>query len=92
MASVSSEFIAQKFQFKIKTNLNTEATIIKGPLSFISESYLKLQLRSQLRQFHYKIYTFQDTSRQSTLKRLFYLSRSELSVSPVSTAELSLQA
>ena len=80
MTSVSSAFKVQKFQFKIKTNLNTEARI-----------NLKLQLRSQLRQFHYKIYTSQDTSRPSTLKKaIFTFSRSEVSVSPVSTAELSL--
>ena len=48
----------KKFQFKIKTNLSFEARIIL-------KSYLKLQSR----QFRYKIYTFQDASRQSTLKK-----------------------
>ena len=54
MASVSSVGKAKKFQLKIKTNLSTEARI-----GLILESYLKLQPR----QFRYKIYKFQDTSR-----------------------------
>ena len=58
MESVSSVGTAKKFQFKIKT----QTWVLKPGL--ILESYLKLQPR----QFRYKIYTFQDTSRQLTLK------------------------
>ena len=56
MASVSSFGNAQKFQFKIKTNLSFEARI---------NSFGKLP-ETPVKAIRYKIYTFQDTSRQST--------------------------
>ena len=59
-ASASSVGKAKKFQVQNQnTNLSTEAKINFGKLP---------QLIVQPTQFHCKIYTFQDTSRQSTLK------------------------
>ena len=63
MANVSSVFKTQKFQFKIKTNLSTEARINFGKLP---ETTAKVTGKT----ISLKIYTFQDTSRQSTLKKV----------------------
>ena len=91
MASVSSVFRAQKFQFKIKTNLSTEARIKlnfgKLPETTAKVTAKTISLQNLHISGHIEIHVI-------NIKKLSYFtfSRTEVSVSPVSTAEFSLQA
>ena len=87
MASVSSVFKAQKFQFKIKTNLSTDASI-KLNFGKLPKTTAKVTAKTNsLQNLH-----ISGRIELINIKKAFNFSRSEVSVSPVSTAELSLQA